>query len=66
MKPDSSVSIALVLIIPFLFLLNIAVATVLYFFKKRNYKVVFCKLNNFSNNILCYVEFVVFRLSRKK
>lgn len=61
MKPDPSVSIALVLIIPFLFILNIAVATVL-FFLKRNCKVVFCKLNNFSNNIyamwnLCFLDY---------
>ncbi|MFV8360062.1 hypothetical protein [Flavobacterium sp. LS1P3] len=52
MKPDPSVSIALVLIIPFLFILNIIVATVLYFFKKEIAKLFF--VNSIISPIIFY------------
>ena len=53
MKPDSSVSIALVLIIPILFFLNIVVAPVLNFFKKEITKLFF--VNSIISLIIFYV-----------
>ncbi|MFA7445983.1 MAG: hypothetical protein WCY89_08555 [Flavobacteriaceae bacterium] len=56
MNPDPSISIALIILVPMAFILNILIALILYFLKKKEYSFLFL-INSVISSVLIFIIF---------